>query len=132
MEAEYLNRYPRSLSGGQQQRIAIARAFAADPDLLFCDEITSALDASIQSQVLDQLMTMQKRSNVAIIMITHDLSVIWKMAPYVIVLKNGEVVEAGETARVFAHPQSAYTASLIAAATLAHNFANAGSDVSIL
>ena len=77
-------------------------------------------------------MTMQKRSNVAIIMITHDLSVIWKMAPYVIVLKNGEVVEAGETARVFAHPQSAYTASLIAAATLAHNFANAGSDVSIL
>ena len=132
MEAEYLNRYPRSLSGGQQQRIAIARAFAADPDLLICDEITSALDASIQSQVLDQLMTMQKRSNVAIIMITHDLSVIWKMAPYVIVLKNGEVVEAGETARVFAHPQSAYTASLIAAATLAHNFANAGSDVSIL
>jgi len=122
MEAEYLDRYPRSLSGGQQQRIAIARAFAADPDLLICDEITSALDASIQSQVLEQLLTMQRRRNAAMLMITHDLSVIWKMAPQVLVLKNGNVVEAGETAKVFARPQSAYTAALIAAATRAHDF----------
>lgn len=123
MEVENLDRYPRSLSGGQQQRIAIARAFAADPDLLICDEITSALDASIQSQVLEQLLTMQKRRKAAMLMITHDLSVIWKMAPNVLVLKSGKVVEAGETARIFAHPQSAYTAALIAAATRAHDFA---------
>ena len=129
MESEYLDRYPRSLSGGQQQRIAIARAFAADPDLLICDEITSALDASIQSQVLEQLLTMQKRRNAAMLMITHDLSVIWKMAPNVLVLKNGKVVEAGETARVFAHPQTAYTAALVAAATRAHDFATADSRV---
>ena len=129
MEAEYLDRYPRSLSGGQQQRIAIARAFAADPDLLICDEITSALDASIQSQVLEQLLTMQKRRNAAMLMITHDLSVIWKMAPNVLVLKDGKVVESGETARVFANPQNPYTAALIAAATRAHDFATTDSRV---
>ena len=129
MEAEYLDHYPRSLSGGQQQRIAIARAFAADPDLLICDEITSALDASIQSQVLEQLLTMQKRRNAAMLMITHDLSVIWKMAPNVLVLKDGKVVESGETARVFANPQNPYTAALIAAATRAHYFATTDSRV---
>ncbi len=122
MESGYMDRYPRSLSGGQQQRVAIARAFAAEPDLLVCDEITSALDASIQSQVLEQLQTMQQRRATAMLMITHDLSVIWKMAPRVVVLKDGQVVESGETAEVFARPRNAYTAALVGAATEAHAF----------
>lgn len=122
MESGYMDRYPRSLSGGQQQRVAIARAFAAEPDLLVCDEITSALDASIQSQVLEQLQTMQQRRATAMLMITHDLSVIWKMAPRVVVLKDGQVVESGETADVFARPSNAYTAALVGAATEAHAF----------
>lgn len=122
MESGYMDRYPRSLSGGQQQRVAIARAFAAEPDLLVCDEITSALDASIQSQVLEQLQTMQQRRATAMLMITHDLSVIWKMAPRVVVLKDGQVLESGETADVFARPRNAYTAALVGAATEAHAF----------
>ena len=97
-------------------------AFAAEPDLLVCDEITSALDASIQSQVLEQLQTMQQRRATAMLMITHDLSVIWKMAPRVVVLKDGQVVESGETADVFARPSNAYTAALVGAATEAHAF----------
>jgi len=119
MGAEYLDRYPRQLSGGQQQRVAIARAFAAEPELLVCDEITSALDASIQAQVLDHLLALQRRSGAAMIIITHDLAVIWKMARRVIVLHQGRIVEAGDTASVFANPRDAYTARLLDAATRA-------------
>jgi ABC-type glutathione transport system ATPase component len=121
LDAGHLQRYPRKLSGGQQQRAAIARAFAAEPDLLICDEITSALDASIQSQLLEQLQQMQSKRSTAMLIITHDLSVIWKMAPRVVVLKDGEIIEQGDTAQVFMHPQAAYTASLIQAATAAHD-----------
>jgi len=121
LDADHLQRYPRKLSGGQQQRAAIARAFAAEPDLLICDEITSALDASIQSQLLDQLQQMQSKRSTAMLIITHDLSVIWKMAPRVVVLKDGEIIEQGDTAQVFMQPQTAYTASLIRAATSAHD-----------
>ena len=124
MGAEFLDRYPRQLSGGQQQRIAIARAFAADPDLLICDEITSALDASVQAQVLDHLLALQRQTATAMMVITHDLSVIWKIAPRVIVLKRGTVVEEGETASVFARPHDPYTASLLEAATQASHMAN--------
>ncbi len=121
LDASHLERYPRKLSGGQQQRAAIARAFAAEPDLLICDEITSALDASIQSQLLDQLQQMQSKRSTAMLIITHDLSVIWKMAPRVVVLKDGEIIEQGDTAQVFMRPQAAYTAALIRAATSAHD-----------
>ncbi|MBL8702057.1 MAG: ABC transporter ATP-binding protein [Alphaproteobacteria bacterium] len=119
MGETYLDRYPRQLSGGQQQRVAIARAFAAEPDLLVCDEITSALDASIQAQVLDHLLALQRRSGASMIVITHDLAVIWKMARRVIVLRHGRIVEAGETAEVFAAPRDPYTARLLEAATRA-------------
>ncbi|MBL8672725.1 MAG: ABC transporter ATP-binding protein [Alphaproteobacteria bacterium] len=119
MGEEYLRRFPRQLSGGQQQRVAIARAFAAEPDLLICDEITSALDASIQAQVLDHLLGLQSRSAAAMLVITHDLSVIWKLAPRVVVLQAGRIVEAGETSEVFQRPRNAYTAALLEAATRA-------------
>ena len=117
LSADYLDRYPRQLSGGQQQRVAIARAFAAEPDLLVCDEITSALDASVQGQVLGLLETMCRRNGTSLLLITHDLAVIWRMAGRVIVMQGGRIVEAGATEQVFGQPSSAYTATLLAAAT---------------
>jgi len=114
---EYLDRYPRQLSGGQQQRVAIARAFAAEPDVLICDEITSALDASVAGQVLLELNAIRQRKGTSVILITHDLAVIWRMASRVMVLKDGTVIEAGPTGDVFAAPKDPYTAALLASAT---------------
>ena len=116
---EYLNRYPRQLSGGQQQRVAIARAFAAEPDVLICDEITSALDASVAGQVLEELNAIRRRKGTSVILITHDLAVIWRMASRVMVLKDGLVIEEGPTAAVFAAPKDPYTAALLSSATRA-------------
>jgi peptide/nickel transport system ATP-binding protein len=115
----YLDRFPRQLSGGQQQRVAIARAFAAEPDLIICDEVTSALDATIQGQVLDALLAMQHRRGVAMLVITHDLAVVWRLAQRVLVLQQGRVHEQGATAQVFAAPQSPYTRELLQASTAA-------------
>jgi ABC-type glutathione transport system ATPase component len=116
MTADLLARFPRQLSGGQQQRVAIARAFAVEPDLLICDEITSALDAAVQAQVLDLLLAQQQLRRTAMLLVTHDLSVIWKMAARVIVLKDGGIVEQGITSQVFGNPSDAYTRSLLDAA----------------
>ena len=117
LNADLLTRFPRQLSGGQQQRVAIARAFAAEPDLLVCDEITSALDASVQAQLLDQLAAMQRRAGTALLLITHDLTVIWRMASRVIVMRRGRILEQGETNVVFRKPSNPYTAALLDAAT---------------
>lgn len=119
LDASYLDRFPRQLSGGQQQRVAIARAFAADPELIVCDEITSALDATMQSQVLDALRRLQTERGVSLLLITHDLAVVWRMAQRVIVLHEGRVLEEGSTQSVFAHPRTEYTRSLLAASTCA-------------
>ena len=119
MEEEYLSRFPRQLSGGQQQRVAIARAFAAEPDLIICDEVTSALDATVQGQVLSALAQMQRKRSVAMLLITHDLSVIWRLAQRVLVLKDGVIHDAGPVRQVFANPSSPYTRSLLQAATQA-------------
>jgi len=119
LEGTLLARFPRQLSGGQQQRVAIARAFAAEPDLLVCDEITSALDASVQAQLLDQLAAMQRRAGTAILLITHDLSVVWRMAGRVAVMRAGRILEQGETEAVFRSPADPYTAALLGAATRA-------------
>ena len=113
MGASFLARYPRQLSGGQQQRAAIARAFAVEPDLLVCDEITSALDASVQAQVLAQLGALQRSRGTAMLVITHDLAVVRSLAAQVIVLKDGRVVERGATAAVFRAPTDPYTATLL-------------------
>jgi ABC-type glutathione transport system ATPase component len=114
---DYLDRYPRQLSGGQQQRVAIARAFAAEPDVLVCDEITSALDASVAGQVLLELDMLRQRNGTSVILITHDLAVIWRMASRVLVMKDGLVVEQGATSDVFAAPKNAYTAALLSSAS---------------
>jgi ABC-type glutathione transport system ATPase component len=118
-----LARFPRQLSGGQQQRVAIARAFAAEPDVLVCDEITSALDASVQAQLLDRLAAMQRRAGTALLLITHDLAVVWRMAGRVVVMRGGRILEQGETAAVFRAPAHPYTAALLGAATRATRLA---------
>ena len=117
LDPALLDYYPRQLSGGQQQRVAIARAFAAGPDLVICDEITSALDVSVQAQVLELLRALQERSGVACLFISHDLGVIHQVASRVVVLRDGRVREAGPTRRVFREPADRYTRMLLDAAT---------------
>ncbi|MEL6204628.1 MAG: ATP-binding cassette domain-containing protein, partial [Pseudomonadota bacterium] len=112
---EFLARRPRQLSGGQQQRIALARALAADPDILLCDEITSALDVTVQAQVLRLLQRLQDQRGLACLFITHDLAVVSEVADDLLVLEKGTVRDIGPAHDVIANPKSAYTARLLSA-----------------
>ena len=109
-----LQSYPHQLSGGQRQRVMIAMALANEPDLLIADEPTTALDVTIQAQILDLLLKLKAEFNMAMLLITHDLGIVRKMADRVCVMNNGEIVERGATREVFARPQHAYTKHLIA------------------
>ena len=117
--AGVLQRYPHEFSGGQRQRIAIARAVVLRPEVLVLDEPTSALDVSVQQQVLRLLADLQKRYGMSYIFISHDLAVVRAMSHRVMVMKNGDVIEAGEAEALFAAPREAYTQELLAAAHLA-------------
>jgi microcin C transport system ATP-binding protein len=110
-----LHVYPHQLSGGQRQRVMIAMALANKPDLLIADEPTTALDVTIQAQILELLKSLQNELGMAMLLITHDLGVVRKMADRVYVMNNGKVVEQGRTADVFDHPQHAYTRRLMSA-----------------
>jgi microcin C transport system ATP-binding protein len=109
-----LNAYPHELSGGQRQRVMIAMALANEPDLLIADEPTTALDVTVQAQILKLLKSLQSRFGMALLLITHDLGVVRKMADRVCVMNKGEIVEKGETEHIFEAPQHAYTKHLLA------------------
>lgn len=110
-----IDSYPHELSGGQRQRVMIAMALANEPDLLIADEPTTALDVTIQAQILDLLKSLQKRFGMAIVLITHDLGIVKHFAERVAVMRRGEVVEQGTTADIFERPQADYTKMLLAA-----------------
>jgi len=115
LQPEHFDRYPHEFSGGQRQRICIARALAVEPQLLICDESVSALDVSVQAQVLNLLNDLKSEFGLTYIFISHDLSVVRYMSDRIIVMKNGSIVETGDADRIFTNPQDAYTSSLIEA-----------------
>jgi microcin C transport system ATP-binding protein len=110
-----LNAYPHQLSGGQRQRVMIAMAIANDPDILIADEPTTALDVTIQAQILELMHELRDRLGMALLLITHDLSIVKKMADRVCVMSQGEIVEAAPRAELFANPRHPYTRRLLAA-----------------
>jgi len=143
LDASFLNRYPHELSGGQNQRVGIARAIILEPKLIICDEAVSALDVSVQAQVLALLQSLQQELDLSFIFISHDLSVVWEIADRVLVLYKGNVVEIADTKTLFSNPQQPYTKNLLEAIPIPdpayerkrmrqrlHNVANHGTNSS--
>jgi peptide/nickel transport system ATP-binding protein len=110
---DFLSRYPDQLSGGERQRVAIARALAVEPDLLVCDEVTSALDVSVQAVIVELLRGLQARRRIAMIFITHNLALVRSIAQSVVVLRDGAVAESGPVEQVLDRPADPYTARLM-------------------
>tara|TARA_Y100000588_G_scaffold355776_1_gene411343 strand:+ start:24922 stop:26664 length:1743 start_codon:yes stop_codon:yes gene_type:complete len=113
LEARFLRRYPHEFSGGQRQRICVARALSLEPEFIVCDEAVSAMDVSVQAQVLNLLKELQSRRNLTYIFISHDLSVVKFMADIMAVMRAGEIVEQGVAEEIYANPGEEYTKNLI-------------------
>jgi peptide/nickel transport system ATP-binding protein len=113
LPAEFIGRRPGELSGGQKQRVGIARALAAEPDIIICDEVTSALDQLVGEEILQLLKRLQEELGVAYLFITHDLGTVKRIANKVAVMLKGRMVAGGETATVFAPPYHPYTELLL-------------------
>jgi peptide/nickel transport system ATP-binding protein len=123
LDTALLNRYPGELSGGQKQRVAIARALVAEPRLIICDGITSALDQLVQEEILKVLTRLQQELKLTILFITHDLTTVRAIADQVVIMQNGRIVESGTRAQVLDHPRAAYTRNLVASApAMTHNW----------
>lgn len=115
LQAEALHRYPHQFSGGQRQRVCIARALAVKPKFVVCDECVSALDASIQSQILNLLVELKERENLTYLFISHDLSVVRHISDRIAVMYLGNIVETGTAKQVFENPRHPYTLALLSA-----------------
>ena len=115
LRPQFLQRFPHAFSGGQRQRVCIARSLALDPRLIVCDEPVSALDVSVQAQVLNLLKELQSRRGLTYIFISHDLSVVKFMADTMAVMRAGKIVEHGESEAIYANPRDEYTQQLIEA-----------------
>jgi len=114
-----LKKYPHEFSGGQRQRIAIGRAIATKPEFIIADEPVSALDVTIQAQILDLILDLVERHNLTMMFISHDLSVVRYICDRVVIMQHGVVVEEGDTEMLWANPQQLYTKDLLAAIPLA-------------
>ena len=110
-----VDHYPHQFSGGMRQRIMIAMALCLEPELLIADEPTTALDVTVQAQILDLLAELKKETGSGMVFITHDLAVVSQVAEHLLVMKSGEVIERGTAEEVFSHPRAAYTRALLAA-----------------
>ena len=113
LQKQQLNRYPHEFSGGQCQRIGIARAMMLSPKLLICDEPVSALDVSIQAQIINLLMDLKEHTKMSMIFISHDLSIVRQVCDRILVLYQGEIVESGDAAEIYENPQHPYTKKLL-------------------
>ena len=114
LKAEHFNRYPHEFSGGQRQRIVIARALALNPSFIVCDESVSALDVSVQAQVLNLLNDLKKEFGFTVIFISHDLSVVRYISDRIMVMNKGKIEESGNADEIYFNPKSDYTKKLIA------------------
>ena len=115
LDERAFNRYHHEFSGGQRQRIGIARALALDPEILVADEPVSALDVSIQAQIIELLDQIRESKNLSMVFITHDLRVAAQVCDRLAVMRYGEIVETGATGKIFENPQHSYTKDLLAA-----------------
>ena len=116
LDDKIADRYPHELSGGQRQRVCIAMALMREPELLIADEPVSALDVTIQAQIIRLLLELQRDMNLAILFISHDLRVIYQMCERVMVMQDGRIVEEGDVISLFQNPQNPYTIQLMEAA----------------